>query len=80
MPPLPKPITAVVVEQQLECAKTTIAKIFTPLATGCFHITLTAPANAEAGTFTLKSKVAANKQSTSHGFTTYSVPLPVTLR
>ncbi|MGD0456056.1 MAG: beta-propeller fold lactonase family protein, partial [Solirubrobacteraceae bacterium] len=78
-PPLTMPITPVVVEQQLECGKTTIAKTFTPPASGRFHITVTVPAGARAGIFTLKSKVAANKHATAHGFTTYSLPLPVAL-
>jgi hypothetical protein len=77
--PLTKPITPVVVEQQLECGKTTIAKTFTPPAGGRFHIALAVPANARAGIFTLKSKVAANRHATAHGFTTYSLPLPVAL-
>ncbi len=77
--PLTKPIAPVVVEQQLECGKTTIAKTFTPSANGRFHITLTVPANAKAGIFRLTSKVAANKHSVMHGFTTFSLPLPVAL-
>jgi len=77
--PLTKPIAPVVVEQQLECGKTTIAKTFTPPASGRFDITVTVPANAKAGIFRLTSKVAANKHATSHGFTTFSLPLPVAL-
>jgi hypothetical protein len=49
------------------------------LASGRFHITLTVPANAKAGILRLTSKVAANKHSTKHGFTTFSLPLPVAL-
>ncbi len=78
-PPLTKPIAPVVVEQQLECGKTTIAKTFTPSANGRFHITLTVPANAKAAIYRLKSKVAANTHATKHGFTTFSLPLPVVL-
>jgi DNA-binding beta-propeller fold protein YncE len=78
-PPLTKPIATVLVEQQLECGKTTIVKTFTPPANGHFHITLTVPANAKAGIFRLTSKVAANKHSVEHGFTTFSLPLPVAL-
>ncbi len=77
--PLTKPIAPVVVEQQLECGKTTIAKTFTPPAGGRFHITLTVPANAKAAIYRLKSKVAANAHATKHGFTTFSLPLPVAL-
>jgi hypothetical protein len=77
--PLTKPIAPVVVEQQLECGKTTVAKTFTPAANGHFHITLTVPANAKAGIFRLTSKVAANKHSVTHGFTTFSLPLPVAI-
>jgi hypothetical protein len=77
--PLTKPIAPVVVEQQLECGKTTIAKTFTPSANGRFHITLTVPANAKAAIYRLKSKVAANAHATKHGFTTFSLPLPVVL-
>ena len=77
--PLTKPIAPVVVEQQLECGKTTVATTFTPPASGRFHITLTVPANARAGIFRLTSKVAANKHSVTHGFTTFSLPLPVAL-
>ncbi len=78
-PPLTKPIAPVTVEQQLECGKTTIAKTFIPPASGRFHITITVPANARAAIFRLTSKVAANKHSTKHGFTTFSLPLPVAL-
>jgi hypothetical protein len=77
--PLTKPVAPVVVEQQLECGKTTIAKTFTPPASGRFHITVTVPANARAAIFRLTSKVAANKHSVKHGFTTFSLPLPVVL-
>ena len=77
--PLTKPIAPVVVEQQLECGKTTIAKTFTPSASGRFDITVTVPANAKAAIFRLTSKVAANKHSVTHGFTTFSLPLPVAL-
>ena len=78
-PPLTKPIAPVTVEQQLECGKTTIAKTFTPSASGRFHITVTVPANARAAIFRLTSKVAANKHSVTHGFTTFSLPLPVAI-
>ncbi len=77
--PLTKPIAPVVVEQQLECGKTTVAKTFTPPSNGRFNITLTVPSNAKAGIFRLTSKVAANKHSIKHGFTTFSLPLPVAL-
>ncbi len=75
--PLTKPTAPIVVEQQLECHKTTIVKKITPPASGLFHITLTVPAGAKAAIYTLKSSVAANTHSTKHGFTTYSLPLPV---
>jgi hypothetical protein len=78
--PLTKPVAPVVVEQQLECGKTTIVKTFRPPASGRFHVTVSVPGAARAGIYTLKSKVAANRHATSHGFTTYSLPLPVTLR
>jgi hypothetical protein len=77
--PLTAPVAPVVVEQQLECGKTTIAKTFTPPASGRFDITLTVPANARAGIFRLTSKVAANKHAVKHGFATFSLPLPATL-
>jgi hypothetical protein len=77
--PLTKPVAPVVVEQQLECGKTTIVKTFTPPANGRFDITLTVPANAQAGIYRLTSKVAANEHAVKHGFTTFSLPLPVTL-
>jgi hypothetical protein len=77
--PLTKPVAPIVVEQQLECGHTTIAKTITPPKSGLFHITVAVPARAKAGIFTLKSKVAANSHSLAHGFTTYSLPLPVVL-
>jgi hypothetical protein len=77
--PLTKPISPIVVEQQLECGKTTVIDTFTPPASGLFHLTLRVPANARAGIYTLKSKVAANLHAVRHGFTTYSLPLPVIL-
>jgi hypothetical protein len=77
--PLTKPIAPVTVKQELECGKTTIAKTFTPSASGRYRITLTVPTNAKAAIFRLTSKVAANEHSVKHGFTTYSLPLPVTL-
>jgi hypothetical protein len=78
-PPLTKPIASVTVEQQLECGKTTIVKTFTPPADGRFHITLAVPANAKAAIFRLTSRVAASQHSVTHGFTTFSLPLPVSL-
>jgi hypothetical protein len=78
-PPLTRPIAPVTIEQQLECGKTTVVKAFTPPASGRFHITITVPANARAGIFRLTSKVAANTHSVTHGFTTFSLPLPVAL-
>ena len=77
--PLTKPITPVIVEQQLECGKTTIAKRFTPSASGSFHVTLTVPTGTKAAIYTLKSKVAANAHALKKGFTTYSLPLPVSI-
>jgi hypothetical protein len=77
--PLTKPIAPIVVEQQLECGKTTIAKQFTPAASGVFHITLTVPAGTTAAIYTLKSKVAANARALAKGFKTYSLPLPVAI-
>jgi hypothetical protein len=77
--PLTKPITPVLVEQQLECGKVTIAKQFTPAASGSFHITLTVPVGTKAAIYTLKSKVAANAHALKKGFTTYSLPLPVAI-
>ena len=62
-----------------ELGSPTIAKTFTPPANGRFHIVLTVPAIAKAGIFRLTSKVAANKHATKHGFTTFSLPLPVAL-
>jgi DNA-binding beta-propeller fold protein YncE len=78
-PPLTKPIAPIVVEQQLECGRTTIVKRVTPPANGRFHITLTVPAGARAGIYRLKSSVAANLHATKHGFTTFSLPLPIAL-
>jgi hypothetical protein len=78
-PPLTRPIAPIVVEQQLECHRTTIVKRFTPPASGRFHIALSVPAIAKAGIYRLKSSVAANARSTRHGFTTYSLPLPIAL-
>jgi hypothetical protein len=77
--PLTKPVTPVVVEQQLECGKTTVVKTFIPSASGHFNITLTVPATARAGIYRLTSKVAANAHAVKHGFTTFSLPLPVAL-
>jgi hypothetical protein len=78
--PLTRPITPIVVEQQLECGKTAVVQTFSPPASGVFHVTVTVPAGTKAGIYTLKSKVAANAHSTTHGFTTYSLPLPVAFR
>ncbi len=77
--PLTRPIAPVVVEQELECGKATIVKSFTPPASGHYHVTLSVPAGTKAAIFRLKSSVAANKHSVKHGFTTYSLPLPVVL-
>jgi hypothetical protein len=78
-PPLTKPAAPVIIEQQLECGKTTIAKRFPPPVSGRFHITLNVPANAKAGIYRLTSSVAANTRATGHGFATYSLPLPVVI-
>jgi hypothetical protein len=77
--PLTRPIAPVIVEQQLECGRTTIAKQFTPPASGVFHLTLTVPAGTTAAIYTLKSKVAANAHALAKGFKTYSLPLPVAI-
>jgi hypothetical protein len=77
--PLTKPIAPIIVKQELECGKTTIAKIFTPSASGRYRIALSVPTNAKAAIFRLTSKVAANEHLVKHGFVTYSLPLPVTL-
>jgi hypothetical protein len=77
--PLTKPISPVTVEQQLECGKTTLVKTFTPASSGRFHVTLSVPASARAAIYRLKSEVAANASATKHGFTTYSLPLPVAI-
>jgi hypothetical protein len=77
--PLAKPIATVVVEQQLECGKTTIAKTFVPSANGHFHLALTVPAAARAAIFRLKSSVGAKGHDTSRNSTTYSLSLPVSL-
>ena len=77
--PLTKPIAPIVVEQQLQCGKIKIVKSFTPPASGRFQISLTVPANAKAGIFRLTSKVAVNAHSVKHGFTTFSLPLPVAI-
>jgi len=77
--PLTKPIAPIAVEEQLECGKVAIVKTFTPPASGRFHIQVSVPADARAAVFQLKSTVAANRHATKHGFTTYSLPLPVAL-
>lgn len=78
-PPLTMPVAPVAVEQQFECGRSTIAGRFTPAANGRFKITLTVPANAKAAIYRLTSSVAANAHSTTRGFQTFSLPLPVTL-
>jgi hypothetical protein len=77
--PLTKPISAVAVEQQLQCGKTQIVKSFTPSASGHFQISLTVPSGAKAAVYRLKSKVAVNAHAGGHGFTTDSLPLPVVI-
>jgi hypothetical protein len=77
--PLTKPIAPIVVERQLECGKTVVVDRVTPPSSGRFQISLPAPAGAKAAIYTLKSSVAANRHSLIHGFTTYSLPLPVAL-
>ncbi len=79
VPPLTKPVAAVFVEQQLECGHTTIATRLQPAAGGRFRVTLPVPADARAGIFRVGTDVAANAHATAHGFTTYSLPLPVAL-
>ena len=78
LPPLGKPVASVSVQQQLECGKATAAGTFKPSRDGHFHITLKVPAAAKAGVYTLITKVVA-KPGAKHGFTTYSLPLPVLL-
>ncbi len=78
LPPLRKPATEITVEQELECGSTTIVGRFKPSASGRFHITLKVPAIAKAGLYRLQSSVA-EKPGSKHGFSTYSLPLPVIL-
>jgi hypothetical protein len=77
--PLTRPVAPVVVEQQLECGKTTVVKSFQPSSSGRFDVSVSVPPGARAAIFRLTTKVAANTRSTKHGFTTYSLPLPVAL-
>jgi hypothetical protein len=77
--PLTKPIAPIVVEQQLQCGKIKIVKSFTPPASGRFQISLTVPADARAAIYRLTSKVAVNSHAVKHGFTTFSLPLPVAI-
>ena len=76
VPPLTKPISPVIVQQQLECGRVTIAKRFTPPAGGRFHITLGVPAGARAGVYRLSS-IVTEKPGARHGFQTYSLLLAV---
>ncbi len=78
LPPLTKPVTAVSVEQELECGKTTVAGRFKPSGSGHFRITLKVPTSAKAGIYRLTSDVV-ERPGTKHGFATYSLPLPVIL-
>ncbi len=78
LPPLTKPVTAVSVEQELECGKTTVAGRFKPSASGHFRITLKVPAAAKAAIYRLTSSVT-EKPGAKHSFATYSLPLPVIL-
>jgi CSLREA domain-containing protein len=77
--PLTRPIAPVAVEQELECGRATIAKTFTPSASGRYHLTLALPAGTRAAIFRLSTSVAANARSLRHGFATFSLPLPVVL-
>jgi hypothetical protein len=77
--PLTKPLAPLIVEQELECGKPVVVRRLKPAASGRFHITLQVPAGAAAAIYRLKSSVAANRHSLAHGFTTYSLPLPVDL-
>ncbi len=74
-PPLTKPVAKITVQQELECGRTTVVAHVTPSASGRFRITVTVPAAAKAGVYRLISSVRENTHST-HGFATYSLPLP----
>ena len=78
--PLTKPVAPLIVEQQLECGKTSVVARITPPANGRFHISIKVPAGAKAGIYRLTSSVAANIHATAHGFKTFSLPLPVTIQ
>lgn len=78
-PPLTKPVSPLVVEQQLECGKTKVVETVTPPASGAFRIAVTVPAGTRAAIYTIKSKVAASRRASAKGFTTYSLPLPVAI-
>jgi hypothetical protein len=78
-PPLTKPIAPIVVEERLQCGKTIIAARVTPPKSGRFKITVTVPAGTRAALYQLKSTVAANPHATKHGFTTFSLQLPVSI-
>jgi hypothetical protein len=71
-------MTAVTVYQELACGKATVAMRFTPAAKGRFDVSFKAPAGAQAGIYRLASRVA-RSPGTKHGFSTYSLPLPVIL-
>jgi hypothetical protein len=76
-PPLTRPVAPIVVEQQLSCGRSTIAKRFTPSPNGHFRITIPVPAGARAAIYRLTGTVAANSHSRRRGFRTFSLPLPV---
>ncbi len=78
-PPLTKPIAPIVVEERLQCGKVLIAAHVTPPKNGRFKITVTVPPGTGAALYQLKSTVAANPHATKHGFTTFSLQLPVTI-
>src|ERR1700722_17938030 len=78
-PPLTKPVTPVVIEQELACGTPTIVKSFPPPRSGRYHVSLSVPSGTKAAIFRIRSRVAADAHSLKHGFATYSLPLPVAI-
>jgi hypothetical protein len=77
-PPLTKPLAPIVVEQELDCGRSTVVTSFLPAVDGRFSVTLPAP-GAGAAIYRLTSRVAASVHAAGRGFTTWSLPLSVRL-
>jgi hypothetical protein len=76
VPPLTRPVSTVIVQQQVDCQTRSTAAKFRPNPNGTFRIMVAAPAGKAAVIYRLATRVKTNSKSSR----TFSLPIAVNLR